>query len=196
MLPPVALPRESWEICYTLRFGAVPKWPKGEVCKTSIRGFESHPRLQASRFKSMDYNFRLFPGIPNGPRQEIPIHLEMARSVAPPLLLRGSVRHRFGQLWAGDAAASGERAYPVDRHEHIHKLPAGVTTVDATGRFAIPGLFEMHVHSSRANEEAFLAYGITSARHGWGTRAAQQFPGPRRVHQQSGAALFLFGRDF
>jgi hypothetical protein len=26
-------------------FGAVPKWPKGEVCKTSIRGFESHPRL-------------------------------------------------------------------------------------------------------------------------------------------------------
>jgi hypothetical protein len=28
-------------------FGAVPKWPKGEVCKTSIRGFDSHPRLQA-----------------------------------------------------------------------------------------------------------------------------------------------------
>ena len=33
------------EICYTQSFGAVPKWPKGEVCKTSIRGFESHPRL-------------------------------------------------------------------------------------------------------------------------------------------------------
>ena len=28
--------------------GAVPKWPKGEVCKTSIRGFNSHPRLQDS----------------------------------------------------------------------------------------------------------------------------------------------------
>jgi hypothetical protein len=34
------------KICYTCQFGAVPKWPKGEVCKTSIRGFESHPRLQ------------------------------------------------------------------------------------------------------------------------------------------------------
>src|SRR5258708_3310775 len=39
---------EFKQICYTQRFGAVPKWPKGEVCKTSIRGFESHPRLQIS----------------------------------------------------------------------------------------------------------------------------------------------------
>src|SRR5207253_2863801 len=53
------------EFCYNDGFGAVPKRPKGEVCKTSIRGFESHPRLQASRFKSMDYSFRLFPGIPD-----------------------------------------------------------------------------------------------------------------------------------
>ncbi len=30
-------------------YGAVPKWPKGEVCKTSIRGFKSHPRLQRFR---------------------------------------------------------------------------------------------------------------------------------------------------
>src|ERR1700722_8539775 len=30
--------------------GAVPKWPKVEVCKTSFRGFESHPRLQDFRF--------------------------------------------------------------------------------------------------------------------------------------------------
>src|SRR6266487_4240255 len=59
------MPEEFGQICYTQRFGAVPKWPKGEVCKTSIRGFESHPRLQASRFKSMDYNFQFFPRIPN-----------------------------------------------------------------------------------------------------------------------------------
>jgi hypothetical protein len=37
-------------ICYTRLFGAVPKWPKGEVCKTSIRGFESHPRLHFFAF--------------------------------------------------------------------------------------------------------------------------------------------------
>lgn len=31
--------------------GAVPKWPKGMVCKTIIRRFESDPRLQFSRFE-------------------------------------------------------------------------------------------------------------------------------------------------
>ena len=48
-----ALPaRATWpDICtpvslYFLALGAVPKRPKGEVCKTSIRGFKSHPRLQ------------------------------------------------------------------------------------------------------------------------------------------------------
>src|ERR1700730_12611662 len=34
-----------FSICWRT-LGAVPKRPKGEVCKTSIRGFESHPRLQ------------------------------------------------------------------------------------------------------------------------------------------------------
>src|SRR5580704_9224653 len=34
---------------YWRTLGAVPKRPKGEVCKTSIRGFESHPRLHNSR---------------------------------------------------------------------------------------------------------------------------------------------------
>ena len=32
---------------YSVFLGAVPKRPKGEVCKTSIRGFKSHPRLQS-----------------------------------------------------------------------------------------------------------------------------------------------------
>src|SRR5467141_2421380 len=31
--------------------GAVPKWPKGMVCKTIMRGFESLPRLQLSRVR-------------------------------------------------------------------------------------------------------------------------------------------------
>lgn len=26
-------------------YGAVPKWPKGAVCKTAIRRFKSGPRL-------------------------------------------------------------------------------------------------------------------------------------------------------
>ena len=47
------------EICYTSRFGAVPKWPKGEVCKTSIRGFESHPRLHFFAFVFIDLSLPL-----------------------------------------------------------------------------------------------------------------------------------------
>ena len=33
----------------------MPKWSKGEVCKTSIRGFESRPRLQLSPLESLEY---------------------------------------------------------------------------------------------------------------------------------------------
>src|SRR5260370_19053552 len=51
---------EFRQICYTQRFGAVPKWPKGEVCKTSIRGFESHPRLQFSAFGMVELRRRFF----------------------------------------------------------------------------------------------------------------------------------------
>ena len=57
--------RPEFPLYYISRKGAVPKRPKGEVCKTSIRGFESHPRLQPSHFKSIDYNLRLFPSVPN-----------------------------------------------------------------------------------------------------------------------------------
>ena len=49
------------EICYTQSFGAVPKWPKGEVCKTSIRGFESHPRLHIFPFVLFQLTASLFP---------------------------------------------------------------------------------------------------------------------------------------
>lgn len=35
-------------------YGAVPKWSKGTVCKTVIRGFESRPHLPflASKFQA------------------------------------------------------------------------------------------------------------------------------------------------
>ncbi len=40
--------------------GAVPKRPKGEVCKTSIRGFKSHPRLHPFSFSLHQLLSRLF----------------------------------------------------------------------------------------------------------------------------------------
>jgi imidazolonepropionase-like amidohydrolase len=52
--------------------------------------------------------------------------------------------------------------------ERDHELPADTRVVDAAGRYAIPGLFDMHVHSAWANHEidpdVFLAYGVTSVR--------------------------------
>jgi len=100
------------------------------------------------------------------PRREIPIRLEIPRPVPPPLLLRGV---RVLDVAAGSFGAptsvlleNGRIAWMGNEREHA--LPAGITVVDATGRFAIPGLFDLHVHSVGANEEAFLAYGVTSLR--------------------------------
>ena len=43
-------------------------------------------------------------------------------------------------------------------------MPAGTRVLDAGGRYAIPGLFDFHVHCGDANAEAFIAYGITAVR--------------------------------
>jgi imidazolonepropionase-like amidohydrolase len=43
--------------------------------------------------------------------------------------------------------------------------PANAEILDASGRYAIPGLFDMHVHVQRQGaNETFLAFGITSVR--------------------------------
>ena len=49
------------------------------------------------------------------------------------------------------------------------RVPAGARVVDATGRYAIPGLWDMHVHTSREGRALhfwpqFLAYGVTGVR--------------------------------
>ncbi len=51
--------------------------------------------------------------------------------------------------------------------ERDHELPQETVVLDAGGRFAIPGLFDMHGHAVgffEAKQEAFLAYGVTSVR--------------------------------
>jgi hypothetical protein len=52
--------------------------------------------------------------------------------------------------------------------EQGKQIPANAVRLDAGGRFAIPGLFDSHVHSAwsnqQANEDAFIAFGVTSVR--------------------------------
>jgi Tol biopolymer transport system component/imidazolonepropionase-like amidohydrolase len=100
------------------------------------------------------------------PRQEIPIRLEISRPVPPPLLLRAV---RVLDFASGGFGPETSLMLENGRIQWIgsesrHQLPAGTTVVEAKGRFAIPGLFDVHVHAVGANEEAFLAYGITSLR--------------------------------
>ncbi len=101
-----------------------------------------------------------------GPRQEIPIRLDVSRPVPPPLLLRGVRVLDFASGGFGPETSlllENGRIQWIGS-ERSHHLPAGISVVDATGRFAIPGLFDLHVHAVRASEEAFLAYGVTSLR--------------------------------
>lgn len=58
-------------------------------------------------------------------------------------------------VWTGPAARA--------------RVPAGARVVDAAGRYAIPGLWDMHVHTSREGRALhfwpqFLAYGVTGVR--------------------------------
>ena len=54
-------------------------------------------------------------------------------------------------------------------------LPSETTIVDTQGRFAIPGLFDLHIHGG--DPEAFLSYGVTSVRSlGWGWEESASAP--------------------
>jgi len=47
------------------------------------------------------------------------------------------------------------------------RAPAGAQVIDGTGRFLIPGLWDMHVHLGNAGEESlkeFVAHGVTGVR--------------------------------
>ncbi len=105
----------------------------------------------------------------DGGRKEIAIRLELPRATAPPVLLR-----RLRVLDFDTGRFGPEAALLIDQGrirwigtEANYELPREVSMVDAGGRFAIPGLFDMHAHVSHryvTYAEAFLAYGITSVR--------------------------------
>jgi imidazolonepropionase-like amidohydrolase len=47
------------------------------------------------------------------------------------------------------------------------RMPAGATVVDATGKYLIPGLFEMHAHASKARASSlglYVVHGVTTIR--------------------------------
>jgi imidazolonepropionase-like amidohydrolase/Tol biopolymer transport system component len=108
--------------------------------------------------------------VDGGPRREVPVRLEWRRPVPPPLLVR---RVRVLDFPAGQFGSETSLLLEQGRirwigSERGRELPKNVRIIDAAGRYAIPGLFDLHVHSAWANHEiepdVFLAYGVTSVR--------------------------------
>jgi imidazolonepropionase-like amidohydrolase len=66
---------------------------------------------------------------------------------------------------------AGGRIVAVGSHHELGtRLPAGVSTMDLTGKFLIAGLCDMHVHHSSPDIDPalFIANGVTTVRDMWG----------------------------
>lgn len=77
------------------------------------------------------------------------------------------------------------------------RVPAGARVMDATGKYAIPGLWDMHVHTSREGRAAhfwpqFLAYGVTGVREMGSYLDSLQHWRARARHPGSGAPRIVF----
>ncbi|MEE8257797.1 MAG: amidohydrolase family protein [Acidobacteriota bacterium] len=104
-----------------------------------------------------------------GERKEILIRLELPRPVPPPVLL---LRVRVLDFKVGGFGLETSLYIEQGRirwvgSERGRTLPPETVIVDADGRFAIPGLFDMHVHVGPrlgSFHDPFLAYGVTSVR--------------------------------
>jgi imidazolonepropionase-like amidohydrolase/Tol biopolymer transport system component len=107
-----------------------------------------------------------------GQRVEVPIRLDILSASPAPVLLRhvrvlDFTRGEFGSETSLYVERGRIRWIDSEREE---ELSDDVIILDAEGRFAIPGLFDMHAHAnakawSRADfQEAWLAYGVTSVR--------------------------------
>ena len=110
----------------------------------------------------------------DGQRKPLGVQLKMATEPPPPLLLRDV---RVLDFKAGDFTERTSLLVEDGRINWIgaeagHTLPQKLTVVDGGGRFAIPGLFDMHchtatpIHPQSARDVSWMnlwiAYGVTS----------------------------------
>lgn len=110
-----------------------------------------------------------------GTRREIPIRLALRAPTPPPVLLQ---RVRVLEFATGGFGTETSLLIEGGVIRWIgpaqgRELPRGTVTVDAGGRFAIPGLFDMHGHGGGCGGAENVAYGVTSVRN-MGGRLEQQ----------------------
>ena len=103
-------------------------------------------------------------------RRELPVRLSVPRVAEPPLLVTHA---RVLDVTTGRFSPDGSMLIEAGRIRWIGDeggkvVPPGTVRLDAAGRYAIPGLFDTHVHSAWANqqttEDTFIAFGVTSVR--------------------------------
>ncbi len=99
---------------------------------------------------------------------EIPIRLELERPVPPAVLIRDVNVLDFdrGEFRGGSSMLIEDGRIRWIDSDGDRSPPPGTAILDGGGRFAIPGLFDMHLHTevTGAYQEALLAYGVTSVR--------------------------------
>src|SRR6266566_9894514 len=142
------------------------------------------PRVDSPVFCVVVYLLTRFPVVAQAPRNSQPVafvHLTIVDAVEGRLLPNMTI------------VVQGDRITRVEESSAF-RAPADAKLVDARGKFAIPGLWDMHVHLSWATESALpilLANGVTSVRDtgsrlsetdGWRTEISTGIrPGPRIV---------------
>ncbi len=104
--------------------------------------------------------------VAGGARAEIPIHLDRPHPLPKPLLLRHARLLDFdsGTFRPPTSVFIDEGRIVWIGSESGRAIPGDASILEAAGKFAIPGLFEMHAHAAGANQGAFIAYGVTSVR--------------------------------
>jgi imidazolonepropionase-like amidohydrolase len=101
-----------------------------------------------------------------GDPEQVSLEAELKRPEVAPVLLRDVRLLDFESGGFGSRTSmliEGGRISRVGADEE-RSLPEDVVLLDGGGRFAIPGLFDLHVHSSGASYRPFVAYGVTSLR--------------------------------
>jgi hypothetical protein len=79
---------------------------------------------------------------------------------------------------------AGGRITAVGRSSDV-SAPAGARVVDATGKFAIPGLWDMHVHFLvKSHGALFVANGVTGVRVMWGNPTDDETSALSNLHSQ------------
>ena len=110
----------------------------------------------------------------DGGQKQVPIQLKFSTEPPPPVLLR-NVRvldFKAGGFTEGTSLLVEDGRIQWIGTEAGHALPGNLNVVDGGGRFAIPGLFDVHTHTATpihpqsardvSHMELWIAYGVTS----------------------------------